>query len=211
MPTWDELFKQEEFRWKNPHEQVVALVPLLREKGARRVLDLGCGAGRHVVYLAREGFEVYGVDIAENGLEHTRQWLEQEGLKAELRQSDIAQIPYAGGFFDAVISIYVIYHKTLTEMHPVVAEIYRVLRRSGVALISLQSKRGWRYRLGEEIEPDTFISDVGSDAGVPHHYSNLAEIEKLFERFVIRKIELEEGLFEGERRHSHWHVLVEKE
>ena len=66
------------------------------------------------------------------------------------------------------------------------------------------------YRYGEEIEPDTFITSIGADAGVPHHYSDLAEIEKLFARFVIRRIELEEQIEKG-NRHSHYQVLIEKE
>ena len=210
MPTWNELFTQEAFRWKNPHEQVVALVSILRERGARRVLDLGCGAGRHTVYLAREGFEVSATDIAENGLSYTREWLARESLSAELKQSDISHIPHPADFFDAVISIYVIYHKTYACMQQVVAEIHRVLKPGGLALISLQSMRGWRYRRGHEIEPNTFILRDGADAGVPHHYSDLAEIADLFEQFAIRKIELEES-FEGNKRHSHWQVLIEKE
>jgi len=210
MPTWNELFEQEEFRWKNPHEQVVALVPLLRERSAQRVLDLGCGAGRHTVYLAREGFDVCALDIAENGLAHTREWLAREKLSAELKQGDIAQIPYPNDFFDAVISIYVIYHKTYAGMQGVVAEIRRVLKRGGLAVISLQSTRGWRYGQGKTIEPNTFILDVGADAGVPHHYSDLVEIADLFKHFAIRKIEQEEQFEEG-KRHSHWQVLIEKE
>jgi SAM-dependent methyltransferase len=210
MPTWNELFAKEEFRWKNPHEEVVSLVPILRQRGARRVLDLGCGAGRHTVYLAREGFEVYGTDNAENGLAHTREWLDRESLSAELEQSDIVHIPHSADYFDAVISIYVIYHKTYAGMREVVAEIHRVLKPGGLALISLQSRRGWRYGQGKKIEPHTFVLKDGADAGIPHHYSDLAEIGELFKRFVIRKIELEERL-DGSNRHSHWQVLVEKE
>ena len=210
MPTWNELFTQAEFRWKTPHERVAALAPRLRERGARRVLDLGCGAGRHTVYLAREGFEVYATDIAENGLAHTREWLSQENLTAELKQSDISVIPHPAAFFDAVISIYVIYHKTYADMQHAVAEIHRVLRPGGLALISLQSRRGWRYGQGKEIEPNTFILNVGADAGVPHHYSDLAEIADLFKHFTVRTIEQEE-YYEEVNRHSHWQVLVEKE
>jgi ubiquinone/menaquinone biosynthesis C-methylase UbiE len=210
MPTWNELFTRDEFRWKNPHDQVVALVSILRERGARRVLDLGCGAGRHTVYLAREGFEVSATDIAENGLKLAREWLGRENLSAELKQSDISHIPYPSDFFDAVISIYVIYHKTYADMQQVVAEIHRVLKPGGIALISLQSSRSWRYGRGQEIEPNTFILMNGADAGVPHHYSNLAEIADLFKHYAIRKIEQEER-FEESNRHSHWQVLVEKE
>lgn len=210
MPTWNELFTKEEFRWKTPHEQVVALIPRLKEGGAQRVLDLGCGAGRHTVCLAREGFQVFGVDNAENALLNTRAWLIRENLTAELRHADVERTPYPDGFFDAVISIYVIYHKTIAGMHRVGAEIYRVLKPGGLALVSLQSRRGYRYGSGEEIEPNTFVVDVGPDAGEIHHYSDLAEIEFLFGPFVIRRIELEERVEKG-NRHSHWQVLLEKE
>jgi cyclopropane fatty-acyl-phospholipid synthase-like methyltransferase len=71
----------------------VAFAPLLKARGARRVLDLGCGAGRHLVYLAREGFEMHGMDIAENGLAHAQRWLESESLAAELIKSDMGTIP----------------------------------------------------------------------------------------------------------------------
>ncbi len=210
MPTWNELFTKEEFRWKIPQEQVVALIPKLRERGAQRVLDLGCGSGRHTVYLAREGFQVCGVDNAENALLNTQAWLARENLSAELRAADIERIPYPDGFFDAVISIYVIYHKTIAGMRRVGDEIYRVLRPGGLALVSLQSRRGYRWGTGKEIEANSFRPDVGPDAGEIHHYSHLAEIETLFERFVIRRIELEERVEEG-NRHSHWQVLLEKE
>lgn len=209
MPTWNELFKQEEYRWKDLNEHVVALVPILKQRGARRVLDLGCGAGRHTVFLAREGFETHGFDIAENGLANTREWLARENLSAELQRGDMETIPYPDEFFDAVVSIYVIYHKTLAGMQRVVAEIHRVLKPGGLALISLQSKRGYRYRFGEEIEPDTFLTNIGADAGEVHHYSDLADIEKLFGQFVIRQIELEEHI-EDSNRHSHWQVVIEK-
>ncbi len=108
-----------------------------------------------------------------------------------------------------MISIYVIYHKTFAGMQRVIAEIYRVMKPGALALISLQSKRGYRYRFGQEIEPDTFVTSIGADAGEVHHYSDLADIEKLFAQFVIQRVELEEKIEEG-NRHSHWQVIVEK-
>lgn len=213
MPSWDEIFKRGEFHRQEPHPLVVEFAQLLKERGARTVLDLGCGTGRHLAYLAQEGFNVYGADISETALEHARQWLNREDFTVELKQSDMTAIAYPDGFFDAVISIFVIYHSTVENMGKAIAEIYRVLKAGGLALLTFLSKRSYRYGNGKEIEPGTFIPDIGPDAGIPHHYSDLKELEDLLKRFTILKIELverTEKIDNQERRHSHWEVVVEK-
>ena len=210
MPIWDELFKREEFRWREAHERVVEFAQLLRERSSWRILDLGCGTGRHLVYLAKEGFEPFGIDISPTGLEYARQWLEQEGLQAELKQSDMTEVPYPDGFFDGAISIHVIYHGTLEQMRKAIGEIHRTLKPGGLALLTFQSKRSYRYGRGREIEPNTFIPDIGEDRDVPHHYSDREELEKVLQAFTILEIELLEKLYESGHRSSHWEVLVEK-
>lgn len=212
MPTWDELFKQEEFRWREPHPQVIEFAKLLKERGFRRVLDLGCGTGRHLVYLAKEGFEVFGTDISETGLEYAHHWLEQEGLAAKLKQSDMTVVPYPNGFFDAVISIFVIYHGTLENMRKAIAEIYRALKTGGLAFLTFKPKSSPSYGRGQEIEADTFLPDpeVCTDFGIPHHYSDRRELEELLKQFAILKIELAEKVHETGYRSSHWEVWVEK-
>ncbi len=211
MPSWNELFEQGEFRWENPHESAVALVPILAERHARRVLDLACGAGRHLVYLSRAGFQVYGADIAANGLESARQWLARERLGANVAQSNMSTIPFVDESFDAVICICAIQHQMLPNLLKTVREVRRVLRYRGLFLATFPSRRDRRYGQGREVEPNTFLSVFRPDVGIPHHYSNLAEIEELLDGFAIMRIELEEHDVEPGNRFSHWQVLAEKE
>lgn len=210
MPTWDELFKREEFRWREPYPRVLEFARLLKERGSRRVLDLGCGTGRHLVYLAKEGFEPFGIDLSPTGLEQARRWLAEEGLKAELKESDMTSIPYPDGFFDGAISIHVIYHGTLDQMRKAISEIHRTLRPGGLALLTFQSRRSYRSGRGRELEPHTFIPDIGSDAGLPHHFSDREELEELLRAFVIRELRLIERLHEEGHRSSHWEALLER-
>ena len=46
----------------------------LKRAGAARVLDLGCGSGWLSVFLAREGFFVTGIDVAQHAVELARTW-----------------------------------------------------------------------------------------------------------------------------------------
>ena len=62
MPDWGEIFIDPEMQRLPPNPEVMALLPELQAEGVRRVLDAGCGAGRHLVPLAAAGFRVVGVD-----------------------------------------------------------------------------------------------------------------------------------------------------
>jgi cyclopropane fatty-acyl-phospholipid synthase-like methyltransferase len=78
--AWDEIFAREGRVFLEPYADMPGIVELLTERGARAVLDLGCGTGRHVVFLAHHGLSVSGLDNSPQGIEATRQWLAAEGL-----------------------------------------------------------------------------------------------------------------------------------
>ncbi|MDP6822710.1 MAG: class I SAM-dependent methyltransferase [Dehalococcoidia bacterium] len=63
-------------------DRVLALTGV---KAPSRVLDVGCGTGRHGIVLARRGFAVVGIDIADTFLEEARRAAEQAGVDIEFR------------------------------------------------------------------------------------------------------------------------------
>jgi tellurite methyltransferase len=66
--------------WRTPERAVVTWAEHLWEAGGRRVLDLGCGIGRHAVALARLSFAVTATDVSPSGLMACAAWLAREGL-----------------------------------------------------------------------------------------------------------------------------------
>ena len=71
---WDKIFKQYGKFFTKPQEDILKIVRLFKKKGVKRVLDLGCGSGRHIVCLAKQGFKVYGIDIAPEGIKIAKNW-----------------------------------------------------------------------------------------------------------------------------------------
>ncbi len=92
--------------WDTPETPVPAV---LREviEGAQaihwgRALDLGCGMGRHAIYLAAHGWQVTGVDSAGRALRTARQRADTAGVDIDLVRGDVTRIDKAGirGPFD---------------------------------------------------------------------------------------------------------------
>jgi 2-polyprenyl-3-methyl-5-hydroxy-6-metoxy-1,4-benzoquinol methylase len=144
-----------------------------------------------VVYLAQQGFEVYGLDNSPNGLELTQRWLSEAGLSAELHLQDMTEpLPYEDQFFDGLISTQVIHHGRLTTVKAIVAEIERVLKPGGLVFISVPAEKN-QAETFEEIEPHTFIPLDGPEKGLPHYYFTPETLREAFENFDVFDIQLD--------------------
>ena len=91
VKAWDQIFGQEGKVFTEPHEDMAAIAQLLKEAGASNILDLGSGTGRHVVYLARRGFSVYGLDNSSHGVAITKKWLDEEIAKLSAHPANLVR------------------------------------------------------------------------------------------------------------------------
>lgn len=78
---------------------------LLRIRPPLRVLDLGCGQGRHAIELARRGYEVSGLDLSPYLLGVARERAEANGLGVQWVLGDMRQ-PLSGQRFDLILSLF---------------------------------------------------------------------------------------------------------
>jgi ubiquinone/menaquinone biosynthesis C-methylase UbiE len=85
-------------------QEVEYLVGALRLETGQRVLDVGCGPGRHSLALARRGFRVLGVDLSPDFVALAREAADAGGLPAEFEECDVRALAYDGEF-DAVICL----------------------------------------------------------------------------------------------------------
>lgn len=212
--TWEAAWRERNAHelWSVPDAEVVALLETLRGEGAKRVLDLGFGLGRHVILFAREGFDTYGIEPAQSGFAYCEGWLEAEGLRADIRIGEMTELPFEDGFFDFVLSWNVIYHGTLSQLRRALWEICRVTRQGGLVYVTLNSTRNKHYGQGTEVEPNTFLNPMKADGDLPHHYSDEDEVKALFEDWdVVRMEEQEESLAGMTDPDSyHWMILARK-
>ncbi len=89
---------------KGTAQEVEFLLDALDIRPGARILDVGCGPGRHAIALAEKGFAVTGIDVSGGFLEVARRAAEERGVKVALFRQDARSMPFADEF-DAVISI----------------------------------------------------------------------------------------------------------
>lgn len=187
MKHWQQIFKREGRVFQEPHKDIPQFIEILRQIGANNVLDLGCGTGRHTIALARSGFRVCGIDISEEGIRQTEEWLRQESLEAALKVRDIyKRLPYKEDFFDGVISTAVLHHARVSKIKKLIREIERVMKPGGVLIVEVPKEKDPQTH--KETEPGTFVPLVGPEKGLPHHVFTEEELKEFFHNFEILDI-----------------------
>jgi len=206
---WNKIFGIKGKVFTKPQPDIPKIVKSFEKKGAKRVLDLGCGTGRHLIYLAKKGFDVYGIDIAKRGIEIARKWLKKEGSRANLKIGDIyKKLPYQDSFFDAIISTQVIHHARIDAIRKAIKEIERILKPSGLIFITVRKAlrvKGWRknkiviHRFKNKktrykvVGPRIYTAIEGGEKGLIHFCFNKKWIRKEFKNFKISDIWIKKG------------------
>ncbi|MDO8056898.1 MAG: class I SAM-dependent methyltransferase [Candidatus Hermodarchaeota archaeon] len=200
--AWERQYEKGAFLRESIQSEMSRIAEMFQTHDVRRVLDLGCGCGRHTLYLAQQGFEVVGLDIAPSGLRATKTKVDSEELSGYYTLADIIRLPFADAVFDAVISVRVIHHNRLALIQQTVDEIWRVLQLEGLVWITVPVPKGHGSKGGREIEPGTWVPHHGIEAGLPHHLFTEGELRELFQRYDIVSLHI--------FKTSHYSLLAQK-
>jgi len=116
-----------------------------------RVLEVAPGPGYLAIEMARLGkFEVTGLDISRTFVQIAGDNARQAGVKVDFRQGDVAAMPFEAGTFDLIVCEAAF--KNFTLPHTALAEMHRVLRRGGTAVIQDMSSDATHEDIAREVE-----------------------------------------------------------
>ncbi len=204
MQQWNEAFKKQGKIFLEAQGDLPEIARLFKQKGVKKVLDLGCGSGRHLVFLVKKGFMVFGFDIAKDGIILAKKWLKSEGLKPiDFKIGDIYQkLPYYDNFFDAIISTQTLHHNKIENIRKLIKEIERITKPQGLLFISVANPRTkkqlqailkpgekpWRMK---KIAPCTLVPMEGDEKGLVHYIFSKTTLKKEFKNFKIHNIWIE--------------------
>jgi SAM-dependent methyltransferase len=192
---WNKSYQNRDNFVFYPHEEVIRFVSKFVRKrvgltefrdvapgqAAGRVLDLGCGIGRHVIYCHEMGLEAYGVDLSDEAVKVAVAWALEKGVadpQDRIRQGDIRRLPWDDGFFRYAVSHGVLDSMPFDIARAACVELARVMSVGGLFycdLISGDDSRHAREFNGEE------VVTMAHENGTVQLYFNLAKILSMIE------------------------------
>lgn len=173
--SWDETYATTDYRelpWFS-HRPSPWLREAVRQKWIlppAQVLDVGCGAGTNSLWLARQGFQVTGIDLAGTAIDTARDRARKAHLPIDFGEGDVLDLPFGPSSFDAAIDIGCFHTLPLGRRRDYAAEVARVLRPGGTLVLR------WVGREATE------------KVGPPHRPSVHEVVQALEELFLVRSI-----------------------
>jgi SAM-dependent methyltransferase len=187
-PSWERVFKTRAWG-KYPPEELIRFIGRnfygLPDRSKVRILDAGCGTGAASWFLAREGFNTYGIDGSPTAIAIAKSRLASENLHVELVIGDLVALHYSEGFFNCVVELAALQHNRHADIKRIVTDLHRVLVPGGKYFGILVASGSYGSALGIEVERNTYdaISDGPFEGKGIVHFFEENELQDLFGLF----------------------------
>lgn len=201
---------------KVPSDVLPAFVEFLKKKDitAGKVLDIGCGTGRNSLYLAKLGFEVYGIDISSSALKEFKRLAEENNLqnKVHIILSSVTKRQYLPDiFFDISIDVSTFFHLiTEKERLDYLDEISRLLK-TGSYLMEVQFLKDDEYYKSMLVDDNIFLDKNNGTKGVLYSKNEIIDFfSKKFEIILTKAIKEKGKMLNKEYKRSRILAILKK-
>lgn len=213
--------RDREGQWREPEPRFLNFLEKYQDQIGPKILDIGCGNGRHLIPLADIGHDVTGVDSSSKMLETAARRATEQGVTYSLSQDDHSDLSLDSASQDTVVSIQTF---QFSGSEGSFMEAARVLKPGGLFFLRVRStsrysdeyiesqphirKLNTNERGGQEVEVDFPGKKVHY-----HHYSeqelqDLADLASL--EIIEEPVDERQVLPSGEVEPGQWNVVFRK-
>ncbi len=208
MKYYDELYRDSKLYWGSAPSTLVKRFAELAPPG--RALDLGMGEGRDALYLARQGFEVTGVEAARAGVEKCIQIAARQKLAVTTVAADARSFKIAKNRYSLICAMNLFQFFKKAETAALVASISSGLKRGGLFICQAFSIDDPHYKArkatSQEIGPGEFLDANGRIYSL-FGYGELIEISLKAQLRLINYAEYD--YYDTSHGPAHWHGVID--
>lgn len=218
---WEnKIYGQGQHLNRYPFDNIVSFIyrnyPRDKARADIKILEIGCGAGNNCWFVAREGFEVTGIDGSSSAIDFAKERFKAEGLNGNFIVGDFTSLPFDSNEFDIVFDRGSIVCCNLQGGKKAISEANRVLKTSGLFFFNPYSQAHSSFSSGK-LQPDGYVTGItgGSLTGVGDlcFYSYGDVIHALGNGWTIKKVVHKENrdITGAEQTvHAEWEVIASK-
>jgi SAM-dependent methyltransferase len=187
------------------------IIDVVEGQGKLRVLDLGCGIGRNLVFGIQMGLEMYGIELSEKAVLKAKEFVsttQDTGGVKRVHQGDARHLPWERGFFDHALSDSVLDSMPFVVAQEAVREVARTLKPGSLFYLNLIAK----VPLGGATSLDEEVVSTKHEQGTIQSYFDFAKIKQLLgDGFSVAGCELHRVDDEqGRTLRGRWHVIAKR-
>ena len=213
--AWETYWKNQDNWdwWKKPAPEVLDLIRSLSPIEQPKVLDLGCGLGRHAIAFALAQFSVTAADASLTAIQHLNEWANSLQLSIETHVCEIFSEIWPSETFDVVLGYNVIYHGSRERFALAIQQVRRLLKRKGLFFFTCPSRQDGKYGFGERVAPHTYRCTKSVTPGDIHYFADEEDLAELLAGFRTLACWKSEGYWDNQGEpqfYSNWHIRAEK-
>lgn len=195
-PVWEDIFNNQSWG-KYPGEDLIRFVARnfyhVPDRSQVKILEVGCGPGANLWFMAREGFSISGIDGSQTAVNLARSKLDLEcpDWMGMLHCGDIAQLPFMDMTFDAVIDNECLYCNPFESSRLIYSEMARVTKVGGKLFSRTFAAGSWGDSTGTPAGHHAWLCSEGPQAEKgPSRFTSFDEIDDLVSGWIVNNVEL---------------------
>jgi SAM-dependent methyltransferase len=156
---FETAYRSGEHGWpvEGPSEPIIRFLnQFKKEKSSGRVLDIGCGEGRHTAFFAEQGYEAIGLDYQSLALERARRLTGNVKPHLHFVLGDVFHLPFAPEDFDVILDYGCLHHVRKRDTGAYLESVVPLLKPGGYFLLSCFSMR-FKHHPGEKRSRDWLV------------------------------------------------------
>lgn len=216
-PVWETVYRSRAWG-QYPGEDVVRFVKgrfsQAEDRSQVRLLEVGCGSGANLWFMAREGFCVHGIDGSATAVALARERLDREcagwsAAGSRVQAGEAARLPYPDSFFDGVLDVVAVCYCGFEEAQQAYREMARVVKPGGRLFSRMFARGCWGDGTGEQVGRDMWKCGEGPLQGFGGtRFAAEDDVPALLQGWSVASLEREGFTMDG-RQHEIRHLLVE--